>query len=174
MTFDYARVYYKCTNVKETHNGVKYKRGLVIDPIKFNPTGSCLPGGIYFTNAENIFKFINSNRYLREVTIPTDASVYLDPEGDKWKADKVIIGARRDLKLVSTYEYLISIGADIHAGDDGALRSAASNGHLEVVKYLIKVGANVHGFNDDALRWAAYNGHLQVVKYLKSLTKELQ
>jgi len=63
-------------------------------------------------------------------------------------------------------KYLIDKGADIHANDDNALKQAASRGHLEVVKYLVEKGANIHADNNDSLRWAASNGHLEVVKYL--------
>jgi ankyrin repeat protein len=49
---------------------------------------------------------------------------------------------------------------------DEALRWAASDGHLDVVKYLVSKGANVHVRDDEALLYAAGNGHLQVVKYL--------
>ena len=47
-----------------------------------------------------------------------------------------------------------------------ALRNAARNGHVEIVKYLITNGANVHANNNQALRNAALGGHLEVVKYL--------
>jgi len=33
-------------------------------------------------------------------------------------------------------KFLVKQGADIHAGDDDALRGAARNGHLDVVKFL--------------------------------------
>ena len=66
-------------------------------------------------------------------------------------------------------KYLIDKGADVRAWSDYALRLAANNGHLEVVKYLIDKGADVRALNDYALRYAAFNGHLEVVKYLKSI-----
>ena len=56
----------------------------------------------------------------------------------------------------------MSIGADIRANDDLAVRWASSNGHLETVKYLVNVGAD----DDLAVRWAISNGHLETVKYL--------
>jgi hypothetical protein len=130
---------------------------------------------------------------LREVIIPDDAKVASGE--DKHKANKVIIGKRWDLRKVETWEYLTSIGANIHALDyvlswavvnghleivkylhendaythaynDLALILAAKYGHLEIVKYLVENGADIHVMNDEALISAAENGHLDVVKYL--------
>jgi ankyrin repeat protein len=63
-------------------------------------------------------------------------------------------------------KYLIKNGANIHANYDESIRFAAKNNHLDVVKYLIKHGADIHAYRDEALRYAANNGHLNVVKYL--------
>ena len=65
-------LYFKITNAKENHNGFKYSDGLNILKEKFNddPNKSCCAGGLYFTNAENIFKFLNYGIYLREITLP--------------------------------------------------------------------------------------------------------
>ena len=49
-----------------------------------------------------------------------------------------------------------------------AIRLAAENGHLEMVKYLVSQGANVNAQNDYADRRAAHYGHLETVKYLVS------
>jgi len=69
-------------------------------------------------------------------------------------------------------KYLVSIGADVHACDDLALRGASNNGHLEVVKYLVSIGADVHACDDYALRWASLNGQLDVVEYLKNINDQ--
>jgi ankyrin repeat protein len=66
-------------------------------------------------------------------------------------------------------EYLLSIGANIHARDDYAVRWASRNGHLKVVEYLVSVGADIHSDNDCTTRWASHNGHLEVVQYLVSV-----
>ena len=78
------------------------------------------------------------------------------PDWEGW-----LIG--QGLKMAKT---MIENGANIHAGDDYALRWAAENGRLKVLKFLVERGANIHARNDYALRWVARNGHLKVVEFL--------
>ena len=44
------------------------------------------------------------------------------------------------------------------------LIDASSNGHTETVKVLLEHGADVHANNDGALRSASYKGHTETVK----------
>ena len=162
-------MYFKITNSEEKHNGFQYVDGLNILQEEFNldPEDSCCDGGLYFTNAANIFKFLNYGIYLREVTLPTYNTNFLmlkDVCGDKWRANMIILGNRYDLSNVDTFKFLVEHGADIHAGNDFALCWAAAKGHLDVVKYLVGCGANIHARY--ALSWGASNGHLLVVKFL--------
>lgn len=46
------------------------------------------------------------------------------------------------------------------------LKSASSNGNIEIVKYLISKGADVLNYDNIAIAAAAYNGHTDVVKVL--------
>ena len=72
--------------------------------------------------------------------------------------------ANRDVEGV---RYLVErCGANVHAGEEEALRYAIENGHLEMVKYLGLQGADVHADDDAALRWASFGGNLEMVKYL--------
>jgi hypothetical protein len=159
-------MYLKITNKDENHNNLQYHDGLIEDILPFKPKGSCVPGGIYFTTSKYICGFLDYGIWIREVTIPEDAQMVMDPEGDKWRANKVVLSPRKDLREVETWKWLEEIGVDLHSYDDYALRNAATNGHLEVVKYLVEHGANIHADNDYALRNAATNGHLEVVQYL--------
>ena len=159
--------FYKIMSKNETHNGLKYKTGLNRDPLPFNPHGDCTPGGIYYTDAKNIFYFLSYGPWTREVTLPKDARIYQNPGTPlKWKADKVRLGPRHKWYSVEVLKNLIKEGADIHACDDCVLRLAAQNGHLNAAKLLVKNGADIHARGDWALWWAACNGHLDVVKYL--------
>jgi len=69
---------------------------------------------------------------------------------------------------LNVLKYLESIGADIHARDDIALRWAAKHGALNSVRYLIERQANVHANNDQALQWAVKGNRQDVVRYLIS------
>ncbi len=50
---------------------------------------------------------------------------------------------------------------------DYALRWAAHDGRVEIVKLLLEADANAHAEDDEALRWASENGHTEVVNLLK-------
>ena len=160
------QIYLKITNSNETHHGLKFKRGVIEDPLEWNNNANCEPGGIYFTTPKYICKFLEYGIWLREVTIPDDAKI---AHGDnKSKANKLIFGKRRDLRKIKTWEWLVSIGADIHADNDHALRMASQKDYFDIVKYLVEQGADIHAMSDLALRWASQYGHLDVVKYLVS------
>lgn len=131
-------MYLKVTNEEENHNGLKYKNGLNIDPVPFAKEGSCCRGGIYFTTHEHILNFLNLGIYVREVTIPEDAEMVHDPSGDKWRASKIILGKRSDLRKVETWRWLGNIvrgyGWGVYGWD--ALRWASKNDYAEVLEYL--------------------------------------
>ena len=90
---------YKLTNILEIHNEFQFQDGLNIDTIEFNPHGECQKGGIYFCSVNCIRTWIkyNGNQmfWIRDVTISDDAQVYT--EINKYKADKIILGARRSI-----------------------------------------------------------------------------
>jgi hypothetical protein len=164
-------MYLKITNFKECHHGLQYHDGLNIDPLPFAKKGSCVPGGIYFTTPEYICFFIEMGPYVREVTIPEDAEMVRDPDGNKWRASKIILGPRKYLGDVNTWKWLVENGVDVN----DALMSASGfgYGYLEIVKYLIGKGADIHFENGWALRYAKFYDKLDVVKYLieKGATK---
>lgn len=95
----HPEVYFKVTNELENHNGYQYRDGLNELDGEFNSEGSCVPGGLYFTNADNIKKFFNYGCYIRIVRIPTDAQMIQDPDKNlvKFRADKIVLGDRYDI-----------------------------------------------------------------------------
>ncbi|QNP48374.1 ankyrin repeat domain-containing protein [Diaphorobacter aerolatus] len=58
--------------------------------------------------------------------------------------------------------------AKLNSDEGYAIRVAAANGHLPLVRYLADSGANLnlHAFGNTALTQAAEDGHLEVVKFL--------
>ena len=154
--------YYKITNQKEKHFGLRYHDGEITDILPFNPQGDCEKGGIYFAR-EDILAFIDYGPWIREVT-PV-GEIYENPGSPKkWKAHKVVLGKRRKITHKVIKE-LIEEGADPKAINSFALRSAAENGHLDIVKLLLPL-SDPKAVESQALRRAAYNGHLEVVKLL--------
>jgi hypothetical protein len=153
--------YYKIVNSKG-HNGMIYHEGYNEDPLPFNPSGNCEPGGIYFAR-EDILAFLDRGTELYEVD-PV-GPVYENPgESKKYKAHAVnlkYIG-----KVQDNIEFLIKQGANIHAEYDLALFFASLYGNLSLVKLLVKYGADIHACQDHALRVAAMNGYLKIVKIL--------
>ncbi|MCK9439351.1 ankyrin repeat domain-containing protein [Patescibacteria group bacterium] len=157
--------FYKILNKTENHNGLQYKIGLNIDPVTFNPSGDCQPGGIYFAR-EDILAFLRYGVWIRKVTLPEDARVYKNPgTPKKWKADRVILG-RKDKITAKVIKRLIEEGADPKVNDNHALQWAAKNGYFKIVKILLAAGVDPKENNNSALHWAAEYGHLKIVKLL--------
>ena len=162
--------FFKITNKKENHHGFQYTDGLNILKEPFAEKGSCVAGGLYFTDINNIFEFLNFGIYLREITLPFDDPDFkIVKDRNKWRANKIILGKRYNLWEKETFEYLVSIGANVHAFSDFPLSWASGNGYLDVVKYLVSIGANVHVDNEYPLMYASVEGRLEVVKYLISV-----
>ena len=105
--------FYKITNEEEFHNGIRYKTGLNVDVLPFNPLGDCESGGIYFAR-EDILAFGSYGKWIRQVTIPKGDKIYKNPGTlEKWKACRVILGKRRCLRTEETLLALIKEGAKI-------------------------------------------------------------
>ena len=101
---DRSITYYKVTNREENHNNLQYHDGLVVDCKEFdsNSRHSCVTGGIYFTTKECLHKFLNYGVWIRPVTIPEDAQVVLDPDCNKYRANKLFFYPRKDLEFYFT------------------------------------------------------------------------
>lgn len=156
--------YYKITNESETHNGLKYKTGLNVDPIPFTLSSDCNEGGIYFAR-EDILGFLFHGCWIRKVTIPDDAQVYEKPgEPKEWKADKVIFSRCRKI-TAKVIKALIAEGADPRADKSEALRWAAWHGHADCVRLLIPL-SDPKAYGSQALREAALHGRTECVKLL--------
>lgn len=82
--------------------------------------------------------------------------------------NKLLIHASK-VGFIDFVKCLVSKGADISSRDGfppTALRLAAENGHLKVVKYFVKKGINIHIRNNFVFKRAALYGRLEIIKYL--------
>lgn len=86
-------------------------------------------------------------------------------ENENEDIDGLMVLAARYNKL-NVVKYLIELGADIHAGDDYALKVSATNGNLELVKFLVENGADIHAENETTLINSILNENLDIVKFL--------
>mgnify|MGYP000317113444 CR=1 FL=1 len=90
--------YVKILHASLIHNKFTYKEGLNVDVLPFDGSGSCKPGGLYFTDLENFLRYTNFGTLVADVTIPDDAKVYPEPCRTKWKANKIILSRIRPIE----------------------------------------------------------------------------
>ncbi len=111
-----GNIFVKLTNKKETHFGMEYKTGLNEDHLEFNPTGSCSPGGLYFTILHYASHYMNYKmKYYRTVTLLDDSPVYI--EDKKFKTKKFILSDKKELsELWNDNDFcLAAVKQDCHA-----------------------------------------------------------
>lgn len=99
---------YRLTNDHECHNGFQYHDGVNQLPSneKFNPSGICQSGGLYFFTKAQLDKYKNNVfhaenlKWIRQVSFDhsdvCDARIYRDPGGAKYKCDKFFLGERKE------------------------------------------------------------------------------
>jgi ankyrin repeat protein len=157
--------FYKILNKEEKHYDLQYQTGLNIDPVQFDPSGNCKPGGIYFAK-EDILAFLGYGSWIRKVTLPENAQVYENPgEPKKWKADRVILGEREYIDG-NVIKRLIKEGANPTVNNSYPLQITAKQGNVEAVKVLLEAGADPSADDSLALQWAAEKGNIEIIKML--------
>ena len=143
--------------------GFQYKIGMNEDVNSLAVKGSC-KAGLHFCFIKDVCRYLSYGSKLALVSIPDDEDVYVDD--NKFRTHRLDIKKIMQLDEAETWVYLCKNEADITADDNYAVRCAAENGHLEVVKYLHENEADITADDNYAVRYAAENGHLEVVKYL--------
>ena len=95
--------FYKVLHTNFKHYDFTYQHVLNIDHIQFNPNGSCTAGGLYFTELDKLSCWIGGSDsvYIARVTIPSNASVYI--EKDKFKADQFILDLENKVLIKDFY-----------------------------------------------------------------------
>ncbi len=88
-------------------------------------------------------------------------------------ADKIYVTKIMSLRKLSTIEYLVAKGADIHVDNESIVDYSVENGNLDIVKFLFNNGATtVQSEQKDLLKKCSAN--LPMVKYLASKSKVVE
>ncbi|BCS82858.1 ankyrin repeat protein [Cotonvirus japonicus] len=166
---------YKIINESGNHRGYQYSEyGLNIlsdifvkqDSKKYKP---CMENGFYFTDIHHILMYLEYGIYLWRIDLPTEDKDFImekDPIDEKYRSNKIILSQKYDLRLKSTFEFLVENGVDIKIDNNRAIRWASKNGFIDIVEYLIEQGANYRVLDNESLYLACENGHINVVNLL--------
>lgn len=161
--------YYKIMKKGMRHFDYDYVVGFneLDKPFNDNPNDRCCDGGLYFSELKHILRYVNHGEFLVKVTLPDNPNFRMvkDPRGDKFRANMIILGKPVALDCQKITE-LINAGADVHAGNDFALRYYSEHGNLDMVTILLSFGANVHADDEYALIHSVKNNHYSTAKYL--------
>jgi len=165
----YSNKFFKITNDKENHFGFQYRDGLNVLTEEFNndTKQSCCRGGFYFTDSENIFRFLWKGYYLRKVELPMgdpEFKIVYDISGDKCRANKIILGERFLLSEKKTFEYLFK---EQKGNVEYALCWSLLNNNTEIAKFLINNGGNVYYSFGLPLRIIAEKGNVEILFFLR-------
>jgi len=187
-------MYFKITNQEECHHGYQYQTGLNILDRPFEKEGSCVKGGLYFTNLEYLHEFYEYGVWIRVITIPEDAEMVMDSVGHKWRANKIILGAKYplfdvetilkfDLKINPGYiDRACGAGCDVNVLEwwknsgfelnysESAINWASNSGHVEVLEWWKNSGLELKYNN--AINYASENGHVKVLEWWLKANKE--
>ena len=69
-------IYYKLTKYNFESRGFEYNLGLNIDKKRFNPSGCCSGGGLYFCELKDIHQFESFGNYLTPIIVPKNIPIY--------------------------------------------------------------------------------------------------
>jgi hypothetical protein len=165
--------FYKVINTDFTHKGFKYQLGMNVDTKPFNPTGSCKPGGLYYTDLKHLPKYLGMGRLL--ATVEPKGDVYEDPPGGKWKTDRLLV---KSIMPVSKWineqseemkQYII--------GKNGSLLYLIDNPSEEIKLCAVRscnTALNTIKNPSDAIKLEAVRSHGWAIKYIENPSEELQ
>lgn len=159
-----TKKFFKITNREEKHHEFQYHTGLNVLKENFKQSGSCVSGGLYFSDLNHICGFLGYGVYLREVTLPfedNDFQIVAD-SNDKWRANKIILGKRFDLDKIGTFKYLVELGASV-ASLEPAVLYAFVRGYFDIVVYFVKIGCSLKSCHNHVLEWACKHDYVDVI-----------
>lgn len=161
-----STIYYKVINHTKIHYDFVYKDGLNVLDRPFEDHGSCVPGGLYFTTINNITEFYGYGIYLYEVFLPTsdpDFKMVVDPAGNKYRANKIILGKKYSLFDVETYKkFNLNIMDNLEL-----INFASANGLVYILEWWKASGLKLY-YNENAINFASRNGHVNVLEWWKT------
>ena len=104
-------MYVKIFNKTERHKGFEYHDGLneLLEPFNGDTTQTCVSGGLYFTRTDYVHKYYGYGIYIRKISLPEndpEFKMVMDPSGDKWRANKIVLEKRYSLCDPETYKIL--------------------------------------------------------------------
>ena len=159
--------YCKVTNNLENHHKFPYETGLNILDKEFEKNGSCVTGGLYFSDFQHIHKYFFYGVNIRTIGLPiTNEKLEMvrDPSGDKYRANMIILKDKRDMHDIETYQYLIEKGGKPKKIYEYAYLWALEHQSISLAKKIILLNPNIDLLA--ALRLASYKGHTEVIKLL--------
>jgi hypothetical protein len=146
------------------HNDFVYKTGLNILNKPFQPKGSCVSGGFYYTNMNNVHNYYSYGELIVIIKIPDDALVVQDSDktcGEKWRTDKIILCEEYLLFDVETIKkFNLKITPDY-------LKYTSIHGHVNVLEWLFNSGLPLD-YSEDPMDYASAHGHLDVLECWKN------
>jgi hypothetical protein len=187
--------FYKVLRNNLVHRGFRYKLGLNVDIQEFNPEGSGESGGLYYTDLEHIADFLSFGNLIAEVE-PV-GQIYVDPAGDRWKTDKLIIkNITPFYEWVSKQSEEVQLAAVNHDSDNflyisnpsEKVRLAAVQSYGALIHYIDNPSEEVQmaaiGRNEDNIRFiknpskavqlAAVKGDISSIQFIENQTEEFR
>lgn len=157
--FDFQKDYLKITNKNEIH-GFQYKDGINLDTNNLDKNGSCTLG-LYFTDKENIEKFYDYGIWIRMIKLPVDDPTLIvvqDTSGDKWRANKLILGDKLDMSDPETYTQL---GLPMLSID-----MASQRGYIDILEWWKTSGLTpASKYTHNAVYWESQNGDIEILEW---------
>ena len=107
------------------NNNGNYPYRLGLNTLKYNNETfkdnlMCEKGGLYFSDAENILNFLDYGDTLCVVSLPENALIV--KVHNKYKANKIIIEEKKDIKDIETWKFLIKHGVNIYVNNNYVFR----------------------------------------------------
>lgn len=163
--------YFKITNETENHHGFQYKDGLNVLDRPFEASGRCVKGGLYFTTRSYIDKYYLYGINIRRIILPRSEpgfQMVLDPDGDKWRANKIIFGEKYDLLDPLTYQILnLDITKNKYFVD-----FASKYGRIDSLNWWLESKLNLH-YSDNAMIYASMCNKIIVLDWWLKQSKNL-